>query len=158
MKNKTLYYVVGGVLTAITGYFVFDLVKGNQTRQNLKSAQKQKVGENSLAPNELSSTGRKEGKDSYPLKVGSTGANVWVLQEALNKLGQGITVDGVFGQETYNAVQNVPNGFGLLNFTCGIGYACKVTYDNWNDIIAKARLKGFEENASWTRAKRKWIV
>lgn len=156
MKTKTIYIIAGGVLTAVTGYFVFDLVNANQRKKKLEGSGQRRVG--SLSDDEISSMGKKEGKDSYPLKVGSTGANVYVLQEALNSLGRDIEVDGIFGEETYNAVNDTPYGFGLLNFTCGIGYACSVTYNNWKDIIEKARKGGFNENASWTNAKRTWIV
>ena len=38
------------------------------------------------------------------LRIGSTGAEVKELQELLNLAGASLNVDGVFGNDTYNAV------------------------------------------------------
>ena len=40
----------------------------------------------------------------FPLKIGSSGANVKTLQGALNDLGSSLTVDGQFGVNTQNAL------------------------------------------------------
>lgn len=53
-----------------------------------------------------------EGEDMV-LKKGSKGAEVKELQNKLNKLGYGLTVDGDFGTKTHNAVMHFQNYWGL---------------------------------------------
>ena len=53
-----------------------------------------------------------EGED-MTLKKGSKGAEVKELQNKLNKLGYGLTVDGDFGTKTHNAVMHFQNYWGL---------------------------------------------
>lgn len=52
-----------------------------------------------------------EGEDMV-LKNGSKGAEVKELQNKLNKLGYGLTVDGDFGTKTHNAVMHFQNYWG----------------------------------------------
>ena len=47
------------------------------------------------------------------LSKGSSGSSVRKLQEALNGAGYNLTVDGVFGDKTYNAVKNYQKANGL---------------------------------------------
>lgn len=163
LNKKTLIYAGAGLGTVLIGYFIWDLLKINADK-NKYSQQSQKetggtsVKKDDLAANESSSGTAQSSNDAYPLKIGSYGAKVFVLQEALNKLGAGLTIDGKFGQNTYNAVQDVDFGFGLGNMLCGIDYGCSVSYSNWEKIVNKAKEKGFDVNVSWTRAKAKWKV
>lgn len=46
------------------------------------------------------------------LKKGSKGAAVTALQQNLNKLGYGLTVDGDFGEGTHAAVLHLQKSFG----------------------------------------------
>jgi peptidoglycan hydrolase-like protein with peptidoglycan-binding domain len=46
------------------------------------------------------------------LKKGSKGAAVKTLQENLVKLGYAVTVDGIFGPDTENAVRQLQKAFG----------------------------------------------
>jgi peptidoglycan hydrolase-like protein with peptidoglycan-binding domain len=46
------------------------------------------------------------------LKKGSSGDGVKALQENLNKMGYGLTVDGKFGDATHAAVVHIQKAFG----------------------------------------------
>lgn len=46
------------------------------------------------------------------LKKGSSGDEVRSLQENLNKMGYGLTVDGQFGDATHAAVVHIQKAFG----------------------------------------------
>jgi len=46
------------------------------------------------------------------LKKGSSGDDVKALQENLNKMGYGLTVDGKFGDATHAAVVHIQKSFG----------------------------------------------
>lgn len=156
VNKKTLIYVGAGLGTALIGYFIFDLVRTNSQAKKFKSQTPRESTAGNVGSNETGSNFASPSNDKYPLKVGMYGAKVWVLQEALNKLGQNITVDGKFGQQTYSAVQSISNGFGGLNFLCGFDYGCTVTYNNWENIVNKAKEKGLDVNQAWTNAKKKW--
>lgn len=159
LKNKTFIYVGAGFVLSIIGYFAYDLIKSNQEAKKFKASGQKKVDKDtSLGIDEISSIGAQASNDSYPLKVGSYGAKVFVLQQALNELGQSAVVDGKFGQKTYKAVNAITFGFGYGNILCGLDYGCGVSYDNWNNIIKKAEEKGFNQNQSWTNAKKVWTV
>lgn len=57
---------------------------------------------------------RKEGKMAYSqVSYGSKGSSVKALQEALNKKGYGLTVDGIFGANTQSAVKSYQKKSGL---------------------------------------------
>ena len=158
--NKTVIYVGAGLATALVGYFIFDLLKTKSDEKKFKTIGEKNIGEptTSLGSGETSSASAQDSNDAYPIGVGQYGAKVWVLQEALKKLGQNVTVDGKFGQNTYKAVNAITFGFGGGNFLCRIDYGCKVSYNNWENIIEKASEKGFDVNSAWTNAKKKWKV
>lgn len=70
------------------------------------------------------------------LKKGSDGAAVRMLQENLNKLGYGLTVDGKFGDTTHAAVVHLQKSFGYtVDGMVGPGTLALVTQQmgyNWN--------------------------
>lgn len=159
LNKKTFIYIGAGLITVIIGYFAFDLIKTNKEAKKFKTSGQKKIDKNtSLSIDEISSNQAQASNDSYPLKIGSYGAKVFVLQMALNKLGQSLIADGKFGQKTYKAINEITFGFGYGNILCGIDYRCKVTYNNWQNIIEKAEDKGFDQNQSWTNAKKVWKV
>ena len=160
LNKKNAIYVGAGLATALVGYFVYDLLMTKRDQKKFATSGQQNIGkpDTSLGIDEISSSSTQPSNDSYPIGVGQYGAKVWVLQEALNKLDANITVDGKFGQNTYNAVNDVSFGFGAGNILCGINYGCKVSYDNWQRIINKAVENGFDVNQAWTNAKKKWQV
>ena len=157
--NKTFIIIGAGIATTLIGYYVYDLLRTKSAIKKLDTVGSQKtVSNNTIAVGETTSNQAQESNDGYPLKIGSYGAKVYVLQDALNKLGSKLTLDGKFGQSTYKAVNSITFGFGLGNVLCGLDYGCTLTFDNWNSIIKKAEEKGFNTNASWTSAKKLWKV
>ena len=162
LNKKSALYIGGGILTIVIGYFLYDLIKGNKEAKQYGTIQDQNTNPNktttSLTIDEISSNATKQSNDTYPLKIGSYGSKVYVLQDALNTLGASIIVDGRFGQNTYKAVNKISGGFGVANILCKLDYGCSVSYENWNNIITKAEAKGFNTNASWTAAKKTWKV
>ena len=70
------------------------------------------------------------------LKKGSDGAGVRMLQENLNKMGYGLTVDGKFGDNTHNAVVHLQTSFGYtVDGMVGPGTLALITQQigyNWN--------------------------
>ena len=164
LNKKTFIYVGAGLATALVGYFAYDLLKTKSDQRKFSTSGNKSTGNNSgttgasLGLGETSSASAEDSNDAYPIGVGQYGAKVWVLQEALKKLGQNITVDGKFGQNTYKAVNAISFGFGGGNILCGMNYGCKVSYNNWENIINKAKEKGFDVNQAWTNAKKKWKV
>lgn len=59
-------------------------------------------------PNGNTNTTTTTANDNFPLTVGSKGANVKYLQQAMNKIitnsALKVTEDGIFGQKTYNSL------------------------------------------------------
>ena len=160
LKNKTFIYVGAGLATTLVAFFVYDLMKTKSDQKKWQSSGQENIGGQSgtISTGEVSSASAQDSNDSYPFGVGQYGAKVWVLQEALKKLGASITVDGKFGQQSYKAVNDITFGFGATNMLCGIDYGCKVSFSNWQNIIDKATEKGFNVNKAWTNAKKKWKV
>lgn len=156
MKNKKVWWIIGGISTLVVGYFVYDLTRLK------KSSNKATAGtENSIKVdlNDITvqaNTSPQPSNDSYPIGLGSYGARVHVLQMALNNLGANVTVDGKFGEQTYDAVYNVSFGFGNLNFMCGFPKSCKLSNSNFTDIINKAEDNGFKTSEAWTDAEKYW--
>ena len=163
INKKTAIYVGAGLATALIGYFIFDLLKTKADQKKFGSLGSKNNGgssgtNGSVGAGEVSSASAQPSNDSYPFGVGSYGAKVWVLQEALNELDANLVVDGKFGQKSYKAVNSVSFGFGAGNILCGIDYGCKVSYNNWQNIVDKATESGFDVNQAWTNAKKKWKV
>lgn len=65
------------------------------------------------------------------IKKGDNNNNVVALQSKLNVLGYGLTVDGDFGQATFNAVVSFQKKYGLT----ADGIAGKATLDKLNAIL-----------------------
>ena len=49
------------------------------------------------------------------LKIGSKNGDVWDLQYRLTQLNYTVSIDGIFGYQTYNAVRQFQKNYGLLN-------------------------------------------
>jgi hypothetical protein len=155
-RKKPIIIAGAGIATVLIAYYVYDLLKTQSEIKKLDDPKPKPLPKSTAGQDEIISMEAQASNDAYPLKVGSYGAKVYVLQDALNKLGAGLTVDGKFGQKTYTAVTNITAGFGALNILCKLDYGCTLTYDNWTAIIKKAEEKGFNINVSWTSAKKIW--
>jgi hypothetical protein len=160
IMKKPIIYGVAGLGTVIIGYFIYDLLKSKSDAKKYTADLTTPSNSSTKVPlttGDISSNAAQPSNDAYPLKVGSYGAKVFVLQEALNKLGASLNPDGKFGNMTYDAIKALPFGFGTLNIMC-FDYGCMVDYGNWDAIIKKAEAKGFDTSSSWTRAKKLWTV
>lgn len=168
MKKQTLY-IIGGSLFGITmGYFAFKIYRANQDKKNAQSGVTlgKEGEEGKLDDNTESSVGVKESRDSFPMGVsvneggtGSYGYKVSLLQSALNKLGASLTVDGKFGQKTYNAItEHGDLGWFAQNWgaTCGLAYFCKLKKDDYNSILNKAKKQGWSKEQAEGVASADW--
>lgn len=157
-ENKAVLYTTLAVFSGVAVYFIYKLVKGGKSNQIANSTNlsiNETKGESTGVDEYVSGTAQPS-SDYFPLAVGMRGTKVFVLQSALNKLGQKVNIDGSYGQETYKAVTNV-NGWGIgSNTICGLSFKCGLDYDEWNKIIENAKTKGFNVNLAWTEAKKLW--
>lgn len=159
MKKQTLY-IIGGSLFGITmGYFAFKIYQANRDKKNaIEGVTIENEGvEGTIDQNTQSSVGAKESRDSFPLKVGSYGYRVSLLQSALNKLGASLTVDGKMGAKTYDAVGE-HGGLGWTDWTyaCEVGYWCDMTKERYNEILKNASKEGWSKEQAEGVASADW--
>lgn len=159
MKKQTLY-IIGGSLFGITmGYFAFKIYRAKQDKKNAQSGVdfEEEGVEGTIDPNTESSVGAKESRDSFPLKVGSYGYKVSLLQSALNKLGASITVDGKFGSKTYEAIgEHGGLGWTTWSVACEVGYWCELKKDNYLEILSNASSEGWSKEQAEGVASADW--
>ena len=159
MNKKTLYIIGGSVFGVIMGAFAFKLIKANRDKQNAQGGIVFDKGDDvgSVDDNTQSSEGSKESRDSFPLKVGSYGYKVSLLQSALNTLGSSLTVDGKFGNKTYDAVgEHGELKWYTWNYACEIGYWCPLPKDGYDDILSNASKEGWSEEQAKGVASADW--
>lgn len=104
MKNKKLYYLGGGLLTAILAYVVYGVIKKKPTTfGEFADDTKSTI---STATQDFTSWAFGSYKDQgFPLKRGSGGEDVRSLQKFLNaESGLSLAEDGKFGANTESAV------------------------------------------------------
>lgn len=161
MNKKNLYTIAGGLFGITMGVFAFKIYRAYQDKKksNLASTTfSEEQNTNTLINgNTQPSIGAKESKDSLPLKVGSFGYKVSLLQSALNKLGASLTVDGKFGEETYNAIGK----HGRLEwydwtYACNVGYWCELSQKRYNEILSNATKKGWSKEQAKVEANLNW--
>ena len=106
MNEKTLYAIGGSILVLSLGYFGYKLSVAQKQKEKAEKGNSIEQGgeQGGNDDNTQSSQGAKESKDSFPLFVSAFGYRVQLLQSALNKLGASLTVDGGFGEKTYDAI------------------------------------------------------
>ena len=158
MKKQTLY-IIGGSLFGITmGYFAFKIYRAKQDKKNaeLEVVVEEEV-EGTIDQNTQSSVGAKESRDSFPLKVGSYGYRVSLLQSALNKLGASLTVDGKMGAETYDAIGE-HGGLSWYDWSiaCEVGYWCELDKSNYGEILSNASSQGWSKEQAEGVASADW--
>ncbi len=161
MKKQTLY-IIGGSLFGITiGYFAFKIYRANRDKRNAIEGVtiENDAIEGTIDDNTQSSIGAKESSDSFPLEVGSYGFRVSLLQSALNKMGASLTVDGKFGQKTYNAITE-HGGLAWYSMTwgatCGLAYMCTLRESDYVTILNNASKQGWSKEQAEGVASQNW--
>jgi hypothetical protein len=105
-KNKVTYIIVGTIIGLGLTYFGYTLIKpksdGNGNDDDDDDVIDNPYGDDIV-------DGKKVSEDNFPLKIASKGFKVQVLQSALNKLGASLTIDGRFGEKTYDAIWDYGN-------------------------------------------------
>lgn len=154
--NKKQWYIVGGsIAVVVVLYFVYDLIKTKQNKALATSNETTSEGGQGLNPDQESSQGAKKSQDAFPMKVGSYGYKVSLLQSALNKLGAKLLVDGKLGQSTHKAIYDFGNEW---SFLCYGTYFCELTEEEYNNILAKAINKGWTKSVAEEEAKKQWLA
>jgi len=158
MKEKTLYIIGGTIGGLVLTYFGYSLWKANKNKELAERGQRLETGSTtgSTDDNTQSSDARKESRDSFPMRAGAFGYKVSLLQSALNKLGASLTVDGKYGQKTYDAVGE----FGGLSWfewgACKVGYWCGLDKDNYLEILSNASSQGWSKEQAQGIASQTW--
>tara|TARA_R110000803_G_scaffold189529_2_gene252011 strand:- start:1258 stop:1794 length:537 start_codon:yes stop_codon:yes gene_type:complete len=162
MKEKTVYAIVGSILALSLGFFGYKLYVAEQKKQKSEKGDVIDGGKDGGEKggnddNTQSSNDPKQSKDSFPLKIASFGYKVQLLQSALNKLGASLTVDGGFGEKTYDAIWDYADLpwyvwrqtlFSRLNV---------LSKDNYEQILANATQKGWVVKNAEDSASETWL-
>jgi len=157
MKKQTLY-IIGGSLFGITmGYFAFKIYRANRDKKNAIEGVtiENEAVEGTIDENTQSSVGAKESRDSFPLKVGSYGYRVSLLQSALNKLGASLTVDGKMGAKTYDAIGE-HGGLSWFDWASLGLYYNKLGKDEYKEILQNATNEGWSKEQAEGVASADW--
>lgn len=153
--KKAIYIIGGAVSSAVIGYFVYGIFKAKKEKEQAEAnAIDTGTSESNLGDDQQSSKGAKESKDSLPMSVGSYGYKVSLLQSALKKLGASITVDGKYGEKTHEAISDFGD---VWYITCDIGFVCKLTQEEYNDILRKAEKNGWNKKQAKESTESEWL-
>lgn len=158
MKKETLQIIVGGLFGITLGHFAYKIYRANQEKKKAQLGKSLEVGktEGTIDENTQSSIGAKESRDSFPLKIGSYGFRVSLLQSALNKLGASLTIDGKFGAKTYDAIGE-HGGLSWYEWSaCRVGYWCGLDKDQYKDILNNASNEGWSKEQAEGVASADW--
>jgi len=165
MKIEKTLYIVGGTLGGlILTYFGYSLWKANKNKQLAKRGQTLDTGSETGTndSNTQSSNARKESKDSFPMGVsvneggtGSYGYKVALLQSALNKLGASLTVDGRFGNATFDAIGE-HGGLSWYVWTPVGLYWEHLDEEEYDDILKNAKKQGWKKEQAQGVASENW--
>jgi hypothetical protein len=151
-KKKITYIVLGTAIGIGLTYFGYELIK---SKSDSKDDDDDDVDNNPYGDDIVD--GKKVSEDSFPLKIASKGFKVQLLQSALNKLGASLTVDGRFGEKTYDAIYDfgdLPwydwgyNMFRRLN---------ALNKDNYEQILSNASKKGWVLKNAEDSASESWL-
>ena len=155
-KNKVTYIVLGTIIGLGLTYFGYTLIKPKSDSKDDDDDDDDVVVVNNPYGDDIID-GKKVSKDSFPLKIASKGFKVQVLQSALNKLGASLTVDGRFGEKTYDAIWDYADLpwyawrqtlFTRLNV---------LSKDNYEQILANATEKGWVIKNAEDSASVSWL-
>jgi len=157
MKEKTLYIIGGTIGGLVLTYFGYNLWKANKNKQLAERGERLETGSTtgSTDSNTQSSDERKESRDSFPLKVGSYGYRVSLLQSALNKLGASLTVDGKMGAKTYDAIGE-HGGLSWYDWTSLGLYYNKLDKEEYKEILQNATNEGWSKEQAEGVAGETW--
>lgn len=151
-KNlKIALYVIGGLTLSLGGFALYKKTKSNK---------KDKGGANTAGSGETNTNvddtivGNGVGfTPKFPLQNGSEGITVYIVQSALIKLGQNISLTGKWNKETYDAVDDANIwvfGFGTI---CNFGGGCPFASNNYEKLLKKAVEVGFNFDETLVKAK-----
>jgi len=157
MNRKTLYTIGGGIFGVVMGVFAYKLYKANRDKQQAQEGVSFDTGDEygGLDDNTQSSVGAKESRDSFPLKVGSYGYRVSLLQSALNKLGASLSVDGKMGAKTYDAIGE-HGGLSWFDWTSLGLYYNKLDKEEYKEILENATNEGWSKEQAEGVASADW--
>ena len=154
-KNKVTYIVLGTIIGLGLTYFGYTLIKPKSDSKDDDDDDDVVVVNNPYGDDIID--GKKVSKDSFPLKIASKGFKVQVLQSALNKLGASLTVDGRFGEKTYDAIWDYADLpwyawrqtlFTRLNV---------LSKDNYEQVLANATKEGWVVKNAEDLASESWL-
>ena len=109
--KKVFIYALALAALGGSGYMVYDRIRkkkaGDQNRQSSNNDSDTIIINNSLPASFSSMTAKVLGSanDNFPLKRGSHGTRVLMLQQALSKTSPSILIDGLFGAQTAGALK-----------------------------------------------------
>lgn len=162
MKIEKTLYIVGGTLGGlILTYFGYSLWKANKNKELAERGERLETGSTtgSTDDNTQSSDARKESRDSFPMRAGSFGYKVSLLQSALNKLGASLTVDGKYGQKTYDAVgEHGGLPWYQWSYLCNFQAVeiCYLKKEQYESILAEATKQGWKKEQAQGIASETW--
>lgn len=129
-KNKKLFFGAFAVI-GVGAYLVYRFIsktKKGETLTYTESVKQDVKGATSTIVNAVLPTA------SYPLKNGSKGSNVQMLQNWLNKNGYAspkLVADGIFGAKTESAVRNMqefPNQKAIADYISNLAFSTNFAY------------------------------
>jgi hypothetical protein len=157
MKNNTkiALYIIGGLTLSVGGFLFYDKLKSNKKDGNVNEGgdETNTGGENNT---NVDNTIVGDGSNfipKFPLRDGSQGMTVYIVQSALIKLGQDITLNGVWDEKTYDGIYATDSWIFGFNTICNIGKSCPFVKSNYDKLLQSAYLKGFDYNKAVLEAK-----
>jgi len=161
MKEKTLYIIGGTFGVLVLTYFGYSLWRANKNKQLAERGERLEAGSTTgtTDDNTQSSDAKKESRDSFPMRAGAFGYKVSLLQSALNKLGASLTVDGKFGQKTYDAIgEHGQLAWYQWNAICKIQAVemCNLSKADYDDILTEATKQGWKKEQAEGVAGETW--
>jgi hypothetical protein len=156
-KNKATYIILGTVIGLGLTYFGYTLIKPKSESKD-DDDDDDVVDNNSYGDDIMD--GKKVSKDSFPLKIASKGYKVQLLQSALNKLGASLTVDGRFGEKTYDAIKpfgGLPTYIWKYSLPFFNSRLQKLSKDSYEQVLANATEKGWVIKNAEDSASETWL-